>query len=87
MRDYLPALQRRGKWNKDSENIKVNQVVLLIDPQLPRASWPVGKVTKVMTGSDGRVRSATVEVGSRTYVRPVIKMIPLPELKDPDGND
>lgn len=81
VRDYLPALQRRGKWNKEADNLKVGQVVLLMDPQLVRASWPVGKITRVMTGCDDRVKSAAVEVGPR--VRPVVRLIPLPELKDP----
>lgn len=35
---------------------------MIVDPQLPWALWPVGKITEVFPGVDSRVRSATVEV-------------------------
>lgn len=35
---YLPGLQERQKWRKDGKHLEPNQVVLIVDPQLPRAS-------------------------------------------------
>ncbi len=57
-------------------------VVLIVDPQLPRALWPVGKVTTTYPGADGRIRTAAIKVKDRTYVRPVARLVQLPQLED-----
>ncbi|KAI7790024.1 hypothetical protein IRJ41_019694, partial [Triplophysa rosa] len=36
-RNYLPTLQTRQKWQRTSDNLEVDSVVLVVDPQLPRA--------------------------------------------------
>ena len=80
--DYLPNRQPRGKWRREVQNLEVGKIVLIFDPQLPRASWPTGRVTAVMVGSDGRVRSVDVQVGSQIYTRPVSRLMVLPELRE-----
>ena len=60
----------------------VGQTVLIVDPQFPRALWPVGQVTQVISGVDGRIWTVEVRVGEKSYVRPVARLIPLPELKE-----
>lgn len=37
MQNYLPSLQRQ-KWLKDTPDLKVGHVALIVDPQLQRAS-------------------------------------------------
>ncbi len=81
---YLPNLQERQKWRKDGREIGLNQVVLIVDTQLPRACWPVGKVTKIFPGLDGRTRTVEVQVHNRTYVRPVSRLVSLPKFSDDD---
>lgn len=44
----------------------------------------MGKVTKVFPGTDGRVRTAEVQVKDRVYTRPITRLIVLPEIQDPD---
>lgn len=85
LRHYLPTLQTRYKWQKDTSPIKVNTVEMIVDPQLPRACWPVGEVSKVFPGPDGLIRSAEVKVKDRTYMRPVSRLIRLPAVPDQDG--
>ncbi|KAI7812768.1 hypothetical protein IRJ41_008898 [Triplophysa rosa] len=79
---YLPNLQERQKWQKDSNNLSIEQAVLIVDPQLPRALWPVGKVTRIFPGPDGLIRTVEVQVQNQTYRRPVARLIPLPKLID-----
>ncbi|XP_069366373.1 uncharacterized protein [Paralichthys olivaceus] len=79
---YLPTLQTRQKWKSDKDNLDLGQVVLIVDPQYPRASWPVGRITEVYPGQDGKVRSAKVRMQGREYVRPVARLIPLPGITD-----
>ena len=89
VRYYLPSLQPRQKWQKSTDNLAVDTVVMMADPQLPRALWSIGRVTKVNPGADGKVRSAEVKIGDRVYTRPVVRLIVLPELPDdsPSPND
>ena len=79
---YLPTLQSRQKWTKERENLAEGAVVLVIDQSLPRAAWQTGRVTKVLAGQDGRVRTAVVQVGAKTYTRPVARLIELPRISD-----
>lgn len=84
---YLPGLQERSKWRKDGKALSIGDVVLIVDPQLPRASWPVGRITKTHPGVDGRIRTASVQVKNHTYIRPVARLILLPALEDTDEED
>ncbi|XP_073721977.1 uncharacterized protein [Misgurnus anguillicaudatus] len=81
---YLPDLQARQKWTTERKTLEIGNVVLVVDPQLPRALWPVGRVTQVFPGADGRVRTASVEVKEKTYTRPVARLIQLPALPEDD---
>lgn len=81
---YLPSLQARQKWVKDKDNLREDTVVMIVDQSLPRAVWPVGRVSRVIAGSDGKVRAADVLVRGQTYTRPVAKLIELPAF--PDSN-
>ncbi|CAM4607621.1 unnamed protein product [Leuciscus chuanchicus] len=79
---HSQLLQARQKWNAENPDLHIGKTVLIIDPQLPRSLWPVGTVTSVSPGLDGKVRSAEVNVGDRAYTRPVARLIQLPELSD-----
>ncbi|XP_073776433.1 uncharacterized protein [Danio rerio] len=80
--NYLPELQIRQKWHRNAENLQPGTVVMIVDHQLPRTLWPVGQVTKVFPGDDGKVRTAEVEVKGKIYIRPINRLISLPCLPD-----
>ncbi|NP_001410306.1 uncharacterized LOC100150025 [Danio rerio] len=79
---YLPDLQARQKWKTEKKTLEIGDVVMIVDPQLPRALWPVGRITQVFPGADGRVRTANVEVKGKTYTRIVARLIQLPALPE-----
>lgn len=85
IRNYLPTLQPRQKCNATTEDLAEGAIVLLIDPQLPRASWPIGKITTVHRSADSHVRSVDVRVKDRVYTRPATRLIRLPALPDSDS--
>ena len=61
-KEYLPSLQQRQKWNKPQRNLAENDIVLLLDENTPRCTWPLGRVLEVYRNSkDGLVRSAKVK--------------------------
>lgn len=58
---------------------------MLVEPHLPRASWPIGRVTSVHRSTDGCIRSANVEINGHVYTRPVARLVRLSAL--PSGED
>ena len=82
IKSYLPSLQTRHKWLQDKPDLQLNSIVMIVDSQLPRALWPVGKVTRLLPSKDGHIRTAAVTVKDKSYVRPVVHLIPLPGLPD-----
>jgi len=78
IRLYLPGLQPRQKWWSSSGDVAEGSVAMIVDPQLPRALWPIGHIVKVHPSPDGHIRSADVTVKDRTYTRPVARLVILP---------
>jgi hypothetical protein len=60
IKEYLPSLIKRTKWQQDVRNLNVGDLVLLVNPATARGAWPLGRVTKVFPGADNIVRSAEV---------------------------
>jgi len=75
--DYLHTLQQKGKWTKDSPNLKVDDLVLLHDNSPPQ-TWRLGRVISTHPGKDGIVRVVTLKTSSGVLKRPVVKVSPLP---------
>ncbi|XP_016345529.1 C-type mannose receptor 2-like [Sinocyclocheilus anshuiensis] len=82
LRNYLPGLQSRQKWQQEKDNLTVGTVVMIADPQFPRALWPIGTVKAVQAGADNKVRAAEIQVKNRTYIRPVVRLIKLLSLPE-----
>ena len=58
VREYLPSLQERQKWNKKRRNFAVGDIVLVLDDKKPRNSSLLGRILEVYANSrDGLVRS------------------------------
>ena len=74
---YLPELQRRQIWQDTKSNVKVGDLVLLLDENTPRRLWPLGLVVDVREGRDGLVRSVRVKTKSIELVRPISKIVSL----------
>ncbi|XP_049548132.1 uncharacterized protein LOC125959354 [Anopheles darlingi] len=84
--DYLPEITRRTKWHRYNEPIRTGDVVVIVDPRLPRNSWPKGVVEQVFASKqDGQVRSARVRTANSTYVRPVTKLAVLDVIRQESG--
>lgn len=68
----------RAKWNSPRENLRPDEIVLVIDDQCHRSLWKIARVTEVSTSQDGLVRSVKVQLADRsTLQRPVQKLIRL----------
>ncbi|KAL9977438.1 hypothetical protein ACROYT_G014841 [Oculina patagonica] len=79
LREYLPGLITRKKWTQPTVNVKVGDLVLVVDRAVSRGSWPLGRIVKVFPGLDSIVRSADVKTKFGVMRRPVTKLALLEE--------
>ena len=62
-------------------NFRINDIVLVKDPDVARCHWPMGRITKTVPSDDGLVRKVDVKMyGSKEPLsRPVTKIVLLVE--------
>lgn len=72
--EYPRTLLTRQKWNERRKNIKVNDIVLVVDYMLPRGQWPMARVVRLYPDKLGVVRVADVKTASGVLKRPVSKL-------------
>ena len=78
-REYLPLLQARQKWFHPKRNLEKGDIVLLVESNAPRGSWPMGKITSVFPDRKGQVRNVEVTTSTSKLIRPVQKLVLLLE--------
>lgn len=74
IKEYLPLLQQRQKWVNPERNFVEGDVVLLMDDDIPRNSWVMGRVVETFPGKDGLVRTVRVKTQNNNFKRPVTKL-------------
>ena len=60
MQEYLTTIGSQHKWFQPMENIKVGDVVVIIEPDVPRRHWKLRQIEAVYPGRDGLVRVVDV---------------------------
>lgn len=84
-REYLQSLQPKTKWTQDQPSIWLNDLVLIRTEALPPTKWPLGRITALHPGKDGRIRVATVRTATSTFQRPIVKLCVFPASEAPVG--
>lgn len=82
IKEYVPSLGTRDKWKVRRRNLSENDLIILLDPDLPRSHWKMGRVISVNRDAHGDVRSAEVRTKTGVYVRPIQKLGLLVEADD-----
>ena len=82
-KEYLQTLQMRTKWSSPRRNFHVGDVVLIMDDNLPRNQWRLGRVTVVNVQDDGFMRSVKLTIGDRTLDKRGRRNGPLSEIERP----
>ena len=60
LREYTLSLNKRSKWYSPSDReLKVNDLVWIVDAQNPRGYYPLGRILSLKYGIDGIARSAS----------------------------
>ncbi|KOA95840.1 polyprotein, partial [Operophtera brumata] len=76
VREYLPTLvPRRNNHNITERDLQCGDTILIVDPTLPRNTWPRGIVVRTYPGPDGRTRNIEARTSHGTFKRPCSKAI------------
>lgn len=78
-KEYLHTLQTCRKWTSAVPDLTEGSIVLLKDNNVPRRSWPLARIVKVLPSDNGRVRKVIVR-GHRDgknfeYTRPITELV------------
>ena len=78
LKEYVPALNRRSKWQTPAEqHLKVGDLVWIVEESNPRVYYPTARIEELRYGSDSVARSAVVRTSSGSLVRPLVKLVPI----------
>lgn len=72
--EYIADKQQRTKWYSIKENLKVGDLVVIRNENLPPAIWCLGRVIKAHKAADGLVRAALVKTATGELERPINKL-------------
>ena len=81
--EYLLGLLESTKINVDGKKpiVNVDDIVMLKDDQTKRTFWKSCKVIELMSGTDGNIRAAKIQLvadkGKRIFIRPLKLLVPL----------
>lgn len=77
-KEYLNTLQIRKKWTQTKPDLKLNDIVLIHDDNLPPTRWMMGRIINIYPGKDGHVRVCTLRTATGKLKRPIVKVFPFP---------
>lgn len=75
LKEYLPELLPRRMNNGEKSQLRIGDIVIIIDRSLPRNVWPRGEIVKTLPGPDGRIRIAEVRTTAGILRRPVSRLV------------
>ena len=74
MKEYLPHIGSHQKWFFPMENLKIGDVIMVIDPCAVRREWKARRIERTYLGSDQLVRVVDVRVGDKVLKRSVSRI-------------
>lgn len=79
VKEYLPGLQERQKWNSVKRNFVSGDLVILVDDMAPRNTWITGRIVDTVLDKNGLVRSVRIKTKTSYLNRPITKVCLLQE--------
>ena len=79
LKEYVPALNRRSKWQTPVEqHLKIGDLVWIVEESKPRAYYPTALIEKLRYGSDSVAGSVVLCASTGSLNRPLVKLVPIP---------
>lgn len=76
--EYLHRLQNRPKWAQPTPNVRVGQIVLIKEDNLPPGKWILGRIISTSQGNDQKIRVVELKTATTIIKRPITKICLLP---------
>ncbi|CAB4046131.1 Transposon Tf2-6 poly [Paramuricea clavata] len=83
--DYLRDQQQRSKWFEKQNNVKIDDIVLLLEDKKNRNDWQMGRVIAIKHSRDGCVRTVTVRTQKGEFVRSIRYLCPIEFAEAPEA--
>ena len=77
MKEYIPTLRARRKWQNSVDVLKEGDLVWILEHNTPRGMWPIGLITKLLPSNDGTNRSFELQCQKGKFPKPAIKLAPI----------
>lgn len=77
--EHVKAMLNRTKWCHSHENIKRDDIVLVLSEPRPQTKWPLARVVNLYPDPDGKVRAVDIIFEGRVYKRPITQLNVLPK--------
>ncbi len=77
LKEWLPSLSVRKKWETVHRDFAVGDIVLVMSTDLVRGHFPLGRIVNTFPGKDSHVRVVEVKVGDCVMKRAVATLCPL----------
>lgn len=63
-KEYVANISRRQKWVTPRPDVKVDDLALIVDDNLPRSQWKLGIVTETYPSKDGLIRKVRLQMAT-----------------------
>lgn len=83
-KEYIYQLQSRAKWHTEHTNVKIGQVALIAEDNLPPSKWAMGRIVNLLPNKDGLVRVVEIKIRNTIVTRAIHKLAILPIEKELD---
>ena len=88
IKEYVPALNRRSKWQTpDEQHLKVGDLIWIVEESNPRGYYSTARIEELRYGSDSVACSAVLRASSRSLVRALVKLVPILPTFSPGPED
>ena len=97
-KEFLQNLQIRQKWTRPQRDVKIGDIVILKDENLPRNQWSLARIVDVFPSADGFIRKVKLVLGDsklddggkrkgpvHELERPIHKLVLLLPREDQEG--
>ena len=83
IQEYVPKLIAvgRSKWQRKKRQVKRGDIVLIVENNVPRDKWNLGRVVEVFPGKDGILRNVVLKTKNGELKRSVQKCCVIVEAK------
>ena len=77
--EYLPQLTLHHRWLINQQSVSTNDLFMIVNENIPRGQWELGRVVQLFPGDDNQERVVKVKTAKGEYIRPVAKLCLLEE--------